>query len=93
MPTPIPEITLTTRLQQEQERHLDRVIGGRLSKFRTALSLSREDLAALSGIPEDELAEHESGEIPIPMSRVRPIAAVLDLHPLELFIRLVLPGC
>ena len=84
-------INRLTAITLNQESHRDRIIGRRLRAIREDADLSLEELEALSGIPVTCLEEHELGEIPLPMSRVRPIASVLDLHPLDLFIRLVLP--
>ncbi len=51
------------------EEHLDRLIGCRLASLRRAAGLTTEALAARTGLPIDELADHERGRLPLPLSR------------------------
>lgn len=88
-----PELARLAELLLAREPHLDRIIGRRLAATRKSRHLTLDELSALSGIPADELADFENGEIPIAMGRVRLIAATLDLSPMELFTRLACPGC
>ncbi len=88
-----PELARHAELLLAREPHLDRIIGRRLAATRASRCLSLDELSLLSGIPSDELGNYERGEIPIAMSRVRLIAATLDLAPMELFTRLACPAC
>ena len=51
------------------EQHLDRLIGRRLASLRRAAGLTMEALAARTGLPIDELTDHERGLLPLPLSR------------------------
>lgn len=88
----LPNLSRHADLLLEREPHLDRIIGRRLAAVRDSQHLTLDELSALSGIPQDELTDYEAGEIPVSMSRVRLIAATLDLTPSDLFTRLVCPG-
>ena len=59
--------------------------------MRRSASIRLAELSQMTGIPVDELAEHETGVLPLPLSRVRSIAVALDRHPLDLFVRLICP--
>ena len=87
-----PRRTRHQELLLEREAHVERILGKRLAAIRDARMLSIGELAALSGIQEDELVHYEEGAIPIALSRVRLIAATLDIPPMELFTRLVCPA-
>lgn len=91
--TQLPDLSRNARLLLEREPHLDRITGRRLAKLRESRDLTIPDLAALTGIQADELQDYEAGRIPIAISRIRLIAAILDLHPMDLFTQLVCPGC
>ena len=77
----------------DHEQRLDRIMGRRLISIRERAEMSLEDLSVLSGITRDELAEHETGEIPIPLCRLRAIALALDTNPSDLLARLLFPLC
>ncbi len=70
---------------------LDAIMGRRLRNIRQAAELTPEELAQLSGMPGHELADYESGEIPLPLTRIRALAAALDTDPLGLLARLLFP--
>lgn len=53
-----------------REQLLDRVLGGRLRRAREDSGLSLNDLAELTGLPRDELMDHETGTLPIPAVRL-----------------------
>lgn len=77
--------------QRLQEPMLDRITGRRLTRIREQAALEIEELSILSGIGSDELAEHEAGEIPIPVTRLTPLALALGTDPLTLLARLLFP--
>lgn len=83
----------TTPTPTDHEQRLDRIMGRRLIRLREEAELSLEDLSILSGIPREELAEHETGEIPLPLTRLRAIATALDTGPAALLTRLLFPLC
>lgn len=92
MNTPhLPDLSRHAELLLEREPHLDRIIGRRLANLRDRRHLTLQELASLTGIQADELKHYEAGEIPIAISRIRVIAATLDLSAMDLFTRLVCP--
>ena len=85
--------SITPLLQRllDREAEQDRMIGVRLRSTREASFLTQRQLATLSGIPEADLADYESGEIPIPLTRLRLIAAALDTDAVTLLTHLLFP--
>lgn len=73
------------------EQRMDRIVGRRLTRLREAASLTLDDVHALSGIPEEGLTDHERGEIPLPITRLTPIATALGMTPESLLRRLLCP--
>ena len=69
----------------------DRVLGRRLARIREDAMLGRAELASMTLIPEDELADYETGAIPLGLTRMRQIAAALDTDPVTLLCWLVFP--
>ena len=70
---------------------LDAIMGRRLIAIRRAAQLEPAELSSLSGIPACELEDYESGTIPLPLTRIRSLAAALDTHPISLLLRLLFP--
>ena len=61
---------LTHRLHGlKTEQRMDHEIGERLRALRRRSMLSLEELASKTGLPIEELADHEDGTIPLPLSR------------------------
>lgn len=81
-----------TNITLEHEAALDQLIGRRLANIREAALMTRGQLAILSGIPEMLLAENESGNDPLPLSRLRSVAVALDTNTVELIIKLLFPN-
>ena len=77
----------------DHEERLDRIMGRRLIRLREEAEMSLDDLSVLSGIARDELADYETGEIAIPLTRLGTIAAVLGTSPTALLARLLFPLC
>jgi len=76
----------------EEEHSLDRIIGRRLTAIREQSMMTVDELAVLTGLPADCLQEHERAEIPLPLTRIRRIAAALDTDAVALMSRLLFPG-
>ncbi len=76
----------------DRETRMDQIMGRRLESIRERAMLSIEDLAALTGLPEDCLVEHETAQIPIPLNRIRTIASALDTDAVTLLTRLLFPA-
>lgn len=51
------------------EERMDKEIGERLRALRRRAMLSLEELSSKAGLPIEELADHEDGTIPLPISR------------------------
>lgn len=69
---------LTHRLHGlKAEQRLDHEIGERLRALRRRSMLSLEELASKAGLPIEELADHEDGTIPLPLSRALLICEAL----------------
>ncbi len=67
-----------------QEEAIDQVLGRRLKHLRLSMGMSVTALATRSGLPPDELADHERGLLPIPLSRAPILCEALgvSLHKL-----------
>lgn len=78
------------QLLADEERD-DRVLGRRLRTARERACLTIDELATLTGIPSDCLHDHESGQSPLSLTRIRLIASALDTDTLTLLTRLLFP--
>lgn len=74
------------------EATLDQAIARRLTRVRESAQLTLQELAMLTGIPEEILAEGETGSEPISLSRLRTIAIALDMNAVALMTRLLFAG-
>jgi transcriptional regulator with XRE-family HTH domain len=63
----------------ELEELTDRRIGRGIARMRRRAGLSVEDLAIRSGLPAEELRDHERGLLPIPLSRVPILCRTLGI--------------
>lgn len=83
------EPLLTHRLHGlETEQRMDKEIGERLRSLRRRAMLSLEELSSKAGLPIEELADHEDGTIPAPLSRAMLLCEALGVSMSDL-----LPGC
>lgn len=73
----------------EAEEAEDRRIGDRLYHLRLVRGASLEGLAAAAGIDVEELADHEAGRCPLPVSRMVRLAMALETTPEHLLRSLV----
>ncbi|MBX3360142.1 MAG: helix-turn-helix transcriptional regulator [Phycisphaeraceae bacterium] len=67
-----------------QEEAIDQALGRRLKHLRLSTEMSVTEFAIRSGLPPDELADHERGLLPIPLSRTPILCEALgvSLHKL-----------
>lgn len=54
----------------DREHRIDRQLGRTLGTMRRSAGVSLECLAERTGLPIEELADHEAGLLPIPLSRL-----------------------
>jgi hypothetical protein len=89
-----PMTTTTHHPHLDLEMALDRLIGRRLRAIRTELGLSLPELATRTGFDPNELAEHETGTLPLPLSRAGVLAMCVGRTPAGLIAELLgFPGC
>jgi hypothetical protein len=75
----------------DTEQRMDREIGDRLRALRRRAMPSLEDLSSKSGLPIEELADHEDGTLPLPLSRALLLCEALGA--LGASVSELLPGC
>lgn len=68
----------------EEEQEADRRAGEVLMTLRLANRLSVLQAATRAGIDDDEWTEHESGRLPVPISRVPNLARALGIEAFDL---------
>ena len=91
-----PEVTMKPEhkelLKKYDREYLDdALIGRRLRQLRQSACITRDELAAMTLIPEDELKDYETGQIPLGITRMRQIAAAMDADTMTLLARLIFP--
>lgn len=72
------------------EEHLDRRLGAVLTAVRARSGMSIEMLSSVSGLPAEELLDHERGLLPIPLARVAVLTLALGVDAQEL-LRVAIP--
>lgn len=73
--------TIATRLTLKIEPSMDLAVGLTLAMRREMKGLSVEALADLTGLPVEELKDHESGNYPLPVSRAALLSEALGFDP------------
>jgi transcriptional regulator with XRE-family HTH domain len=73
----MPKLRIETMNQRLQLRH--RILGAMIMQARTRQDLDREDLAILTDISIDQLAQYELGQSPIPVTDLEDITEVLEI--------------
>ncbi len=74
------------------EATLDQIMAKRLTQIRKSASMTLTEMSTLTGIPEEILAEGETGSEPISLSRLRTIAIAFDTNAVTLMTRLLFAG-
>jgi len=69
------------RLTLKIEPAMDLAVGLTLAMRREMRGLSVEALADLTGLPVEELKDHESGNYPLPVSRAALLSEALGIDP------------
>ena len=80
-------------LKKCDREYLDNTLIGRLRQLRENACITRDELAAMTLIPEDELEDYETDQIPLGINRMRQIAAAMDADAMTLLARLLFPLC
>jgi transcriptional regulator with XRE-family HTH domain len=81
-------ITSRVRRTLEAEEEADRRAGSMLRLLRLASRLTVDQAALRAGLSAEEWEDHESGLMPIPVTRLAAIAATLDVSPARLLLLL-----
>lgn len=72
---------IATRLTLKIEPSMDLAVGLTLAMRREMTGLSVDALADLTGLPVEELKDHESGNYPLPVSRAALLSEALGFDP------------